>query len=318
MAHINPEALKSLRKKKRRWTLDQLAEEAGVDKQTIHRLERGKGRQPRGTTLEKLAKALGVAAEALTGPIPDETESTPPWEPNKSQLNLRISDQARNALLLVCERYHVRPAQVVELAPLLFNWAAEKCLRQRQERIDILQQRESEISEGIERFYTDVGNLTGDHGPPPEIELPDLSQFWINQDCGLSYRYLFDNSEPGYEEFGYSAPIVDFLDELASEIGDGAEFARWQTDSSPTYSICKEEATWLAGGDEVALENILQGYAPLNELPKEFWEQLRNRNTVSFGTKSNELDKIRQHQAAERVEWLCAHSRQDEPPEAVP
>lgn len=309
MAHINPEMLKWQRKK-RGLTLDQLAANAGVDKQTIHRLERGQRHQARGTTLKKLTKALRVEPEVLARPVPDDSDSSPDWGPNKSQLNLRISDQARNALQLVSERYHVRPAQIVEIAPLLFNWAAEKCLRQGAERLDILQKRETEITEEVERFYSEVCD-----GPPPE--LPDLSQFWFEQDCGLSLRYLFDNSEPGYEEIGYSAPIVYLLNELVSEIGDEAEFAGWSADSSPTYSICKEEAAWLADGDEVALENILQGYAPLRELPQEFWEQLRNRDSVSPGKTSDEVDKIRQRQAAERVEWLRAHGRPDEPPEVA-
>jgi transcriptional regulator with XRE-family HTH domain len=299
MVQITPEILKRLRNQ-RRLTLDQLAEKAHVDKQTIHRLERGQRGQARGTTVSKLAKALGVGPEALTGPAPDERDSTTAWEPNKSQINVRISDQARNALLLVCERYRVRPTQIVELAPLLFNWAAEKSLRQRGERIDALQQRESEISKELERFSSELGNLVGQGSP--EIELPDwLNEFWSDQELGVHFRALFSDHE-------YAGPIEDLLGELASEIGDDAEFAGWHASSSPSYSICKEEATWLANSDEVALENILQGYAPLHELPKEFWEQLRNRNTLDL-TKSEEADAIRQRQAAERVEWLRAHGR---------
>jgi transcriptional regulator with XRE-family HTH domain len=308
MAEINPKTLKRLRAD-RRWTLDQLAEKARVDKQTIHRLEKGQGRRARGTTIERLAEALKVEADDLVRPMSNEGESAPTSEPSKSQINLRISNQARNALLLVSERYHVRPAQIVELAPLFFNWAAERCLRKRQERIEVLQQRESEISKELEQFSSDLGNLAG--GQSPEIELPDyLSEFWGEQKAALQYGNLFGDHE-------YTGPIDDLLDELVSEIGEEAEFGGWpHADFSPAYSICKEVATWVANGDEEAMENILQGHAPLHELPKEFWEQLRNRNAVSLAD-SDKFEAVRQHQAAERVAWLRAHGRLDDTPEAA-
>ncbi len=167
MARITPEILQKLRKH-RGLTFDQLAEKSGLDKQTVYRLERGRRGQTRESTLTKLAKALRVEPEELTGPVSDEQELIPAWEPNKSQLNLRVSGQARNALLLVSERYGVKSAQIVELAALLFSWSAEKCLRQREERLDGLRQRQSEISQEIERFVSDVSDLI--EGPPPEIE----------------------------------------------------------------------------------------------------------------------------------------------------
>ena len=113
MVYITPELLKRLRKHQR-LTLDQLAEKAGLDRQTIYRLERGRRAQTRETTFKKLAKALGVEPEDLSGPVPDDQESVSASEPNKSQLNLRVSGQTRNALLLVSERYRVKPAQIVE------------------------------------------------------------------------------------------------------------------------------------------------------------------------------------------------------------
>ena len=45
-------------------SLRQLAEKAGVDFSTIHRIEQG-GESPRFATLEKLAKALGISVRDL-------------------------------------------------------------------------------------------------------------------------------------------------------------------------------------------------------------------------------------------------------------
>jgi transcriptional regulator with XRE-family HTH domain len=304
MAEIRPDTLRSLRKQ-RRLTLDTLAEKAGVDKQTIHRLESGQTDHPRNTTLERLAKALDVEADALAGSI-DEGEAAAVSEPSKSQINLRISNRARNALLLVCERYHVRPAQIVELAPLLFNWAAEKCFQRFDERFEALQAQASQISDAIERFNSDNLNLFGDSPAPNPFLDADLEMDMHFADFGL-----FGGRHDA------ATPISDLLDELVSEMnessptnGEQAEFAGWYANSSPDYSICKQEATWLADGDEVALENLLKGYAPLHELPKEFWEQLRNRNTLGD-------EAVRQREAAERVEWFRAHGRPDDSLEAA-
>jgi transcriptional regulator with XRE-family HTH domain len=308
MARIRPEALQRLRKR-RRLTLDQLAEKSGVNKQTIHRLERGQHGQARESTLAKLARALGVDAESLTEPAHNGQESPSAREPNKSQLNLRISGQARNALLLVSQRYHAKPAQIIELAPLLFNWAAEKSLLKRDERIDTLRQREVELSETIQRFADEVSDLTGGQRPP--IELPDMDEVWSEEDAGIQVRWLFG-------EFGASGPIADLLDELVLEIGEQAEFTGWHPGSSPTYLICKNDAQWLAGGDEAAFENVIQGYAPLHEMPGEFWDQLRNRD-FSLVPEVEHDEATLSRQTAQRVEWFRARGKPvaDDPSETA-
>ncbi len=62
--------LKELRRR-RVLTLDELAEKAGVGRNTVWRLEHGvMGAQPR--TIRKLAKALGVEPEDLVAAVEDE------------------------------------------------------------------------------------------------------------------------------------------------------------------------------------------------------------------------------------------------------
>jgi len=320
MARITPETLRKLRNH-RGWTLDQLAEKANLDRQTIFRLESGRREQTRDTTIEKLAKALGTERDVLTKAVPpDDQEPVAAWEPGKSQLNLRISGQARNALLLVSDRYHVRPAQVVELAPLLFNWAADKCLRQREERLDELRRRQSEIAQEMEEFASEFSQLIG--GPPPPIAFEsfefndEMEQYLTNAEWAIQFHDLFHEDE--YGELGELVPIANFLAGLASELGDQAEFHGWDSDSSPNYTVCKDEATWLANGDEEALESILLGYAPLHELPKEDWKDLRDAlfsegapeiRFLKDADESRAMVESDQRRAAERVEWLRAHGK---------
>jgi transcriptional regulator with XRE-family HTH domain len=57
----------------RGWTQGQLGQEAGVSRQYVSGLEKGKRPRPRGETLERLATALGVDVDQLLGraPLPE-------------------------------------------------------------------------------------------------------------------------------------------------------------------------------------------------------------------------------------------------------
>jgi transcriptional regulator with XRE-family HTH domain len=59
---VNVEALKELRKQ-RVWTVVDLAEHAGVSKNTVSRAERGGSIYP--TSIRKIARALGVEPQDL-------------------------------------------------------------------------------------------------------------------------------------------------------------------------------------------------------------------------------------------------------------
>ena len=67
---VDVERLKELRRR-RVLTLEELAEKAGVGRNTVWRLEHGvMGAQPR--TVRKLARALGVEPEELIAPAGDD------------------------------------------------------------------------------------------------------------------------------------------------------------------------------------------------------------------------------------------------------
>jgi hypothetical protein len=97
-------------------------------------LELGKQANTRGRTIQQLARAFGVELTVLTGeaPIPESKRK----DQSASESSIQITAHARNALHLIYERYHIRPWQVVEMAPFLFCWAAEASLRQRWNRIE--------------------------------------------------------------------------------------------------------------------------------------------------------------------------------------
>jgi transcriptional regulator with XRE-family HTH domain len=262
MAKINPDVLRRLRKESH-LSLAALAEKAGVDQQTIHRLEQGDRIRTHQTTIDKIANALRTDPHTLTGPTPEEdwAPTTLAWE-RKSQLNLRVTDKSRNALALVCDRFNVKPFQVVELAPFLFFWVAEQSLRRRKERLDELRQRFDEISELSDKFGTTTRVLVALN----EYSNPvDQKDFISAEQESISKRDPFARSIDSLKN-----PISVFLGELASQLEGLAKFNDWgDPNSSPDYRICEEGAAALVNGDEEAVKRILSGHAPLHGLPKE-------------------------------------------------
>ena len=139
MARVNPTILKTLRRRKG-WSQERLAEMAKVNKQTISRIERGEPENPRENTIKRLAYALGAEPAQLTleAVTPESGHSDPVRKTRPSGFG--VSKNANNFLYLISERYFVRRWQVMELAPLLFCWAAEMSLRERRRRLTRLEE----------------------------------------------------------------------------------------------------------------------------------------------------------------------------------
>lgn len=292
MSRINPDILRAERERKG-WSLNKLAKRAGVDPQSIHRIEKGDNESTRDSVIEKLASALGIPEGQLTAttaaPLPDTEPEKPEEKQSKSGLNLDVSDGARNALAFTARRYGVSNAQIVEIAPLLFLWAAEKSLEKRQNRLNDLNLRYEQISSAGEAFqhlhFRAFVNMNAEGTLLAEAESIEARDIFGKLIGGDSYEsYLPDN----YEE-SEANPMTIFLKELVSEFGDSTEFEWWYPDSSPHYSICKAEVLEFVGGNEEAAKYIHSGQAPLRKLPKE----LRDNG-----------------KEAERAEWACKQGKQ--------
>ena len=68
---MSSERLKNLKKlrKKKEWSQEKLAREAGISYNTLIKIERGGIKNPRLETLIKLARALGVSLDKLVGSL---------------------------------------------------------------------------------------------------------------------------------------------------------------------------------------------------------------------------------------------------------
>ena len=272
MFQIDPSVLKKLRDD-RGLTQDKLAKKSKIDKQTISRLERGERKQTRQRIVEALCAVFKVDAAALAGevPVPKQQPQDHPWE-LKSQLNVRVDNAVRNALLLVASRYNIRASQIIELAPFVFLWAAEESLRRRRDRLAELECRLSE-AEKLRDQFPHLSHKVGYFPAADDAIAAEKKSIEARDLFGLIIGGAdFDDALREDFEEDTQNPLVVFLRDIAEQFGNVAEFERWYPFSSPDYRICPDEAAELVGGDRERADEILCGSVALHEMPKEIRE----------------------------------------------
>lgn len=262
---INPRNLRSLRDRSG-LTLEQLAESARVDRQTIHRLEKGIGGKPRASTIAKIAKALNVGIDELCGADIAIGEGARQRETSpKSQLNIRLADDVRNALNLVGMRYNVKPTHIVELAPYLFLWAAEKSLNERLANVERNQADEAAYEASFPEHLRLVCVTRG-----------EVDEARYRERKSIAARDLVGTICDDYEDWGGSDewtaspegnPFALFLRRLIGPIPEDTIFDEWHPKQGPYFRLGISCALDLVGGDEDAAEHIVSGRAPLHEMP---------------------------------------------------
>lgn len=266
MARINPFMLQKLRRAKP-WSQEQLADMAKVNKQTISRIERGEQKNTRGITIKRLAGALGVEPDELTRATVtvEANESAPVRRARRSGFG--ISDPASNFLYLISERYFIKPWQVMELAPLLFCWAAEMSLRDRRERLNKLEEA-CKSARGLEDEMR--------HLPPANFTYSEEKIAAEASSIGSHDLFGMCFSEDDFSEGAFYAqhddtdnPFAIFLSKLAEEIGDVAQFEGFSPIDYPVFQVCRQEALNMVGGDKTLAERILTGIVDLYDMPKE-------------------------------------------------
>lgn len=258
---INQKQLRAKRTSKG-WTQRDLHERSGIDVQTISRIERGKVANPIAHTIASLAHALGISAEQLTATDVTETDEQSKFGPATSQLNVRIDNANRNALTLISTRYGVQVQRIIELAPLLFAWAAETSL---EERRAALARAQAGVDESIEALKA-LPHLQGTGRDYPQDELDAEEQ-------SIGQRDLFGAKiSPEFVwryEFETDAPFVRFLTSITEKIDGISKFEWWHPETSPDYQLDDAEALEIAGNDPTFTDAIIKGYIPLHEMPRE-------------------------------------------------
>ena len=292
---INPEALKKARKA-RGLTQMGLAEKCGFSKESVSRWERGEIDNVRSLSREKLTKALGVDWEQLTRVPVDEDESE--QLSTKVTLNVRIGAGVRNALTLVCLRYGLNVADVIELAPLLFVIIAEKSLAHRRKK----------LQEILERHELDDDE---DREAAPHLRT-EFARSVMTQDAlayeeeSISKRDIFGKHiqlENYYDEDEeYLNPFLNYLTNVTVGIPVNLVLA-WNSLDGIEFRIAEEtlrEATGIEGktdSEEEILNFIWPGFIDLREL-------LTNKKNLSPEDYQDWLQKQVADVKSEGQKWL--------------
>jgi len=270
MAQINPEILKRQREKLK-FSLDDLAKKSGIDRSTIHQIEQGKRQRTHSLTVEKLAKALNVEPDMLTDMNTGAITNTGADHERrqKEQMNVRIGDQARNALALVGQRYGVRQSDIIAFAPLLFVLAAEKSLRKRREELNELQEkrealRAAHVPHIADRLFDDWDAEAIEDIEDRSIKARDIRGRMIDEgDFPGGVR------PAGYDEDEHN-PFVAHLRAQLEALQEG-EIEGWNNrwGGGPSYAICKQDALAYFDGSEKLAEWFLSGGLPLRDIPED-------------------------------------------------
>lgn len=269
MARINPLILRRHRKKLG-LSLEDLEARSGIDKGTIYRIEAGKpGRNAR-NTIAKLASALKCSPDELVATTVDDPDVTETVLYSRSQLNVRISHEGRNALTFVGQRYGVRQIDIIEFAPLLFHLVAEESLRSRQDSLERLRTARAAVSatQGnfphiTERLMNDWQAEEMEVAEERSIAKRDLRGEMLDED-----ETLYDVRPTEYDE-GEQNPFIVHLRDRLKAVGGYAELDAWYVGWSPRYLIGREEAAAYFNGDENIAEDVLNGVIGVHEIPKE-------------------------------------------------
>lgn len=255
---------------------------AGLSKvsvRTIQRLENPAERSnnPRGNTLDRLARALQVEPGVLTGdlPLPD-SGNMPASEPRRVQVSAEIAPKARLAYDLVKRRYGVSATEIINMAPLFFALLVEGSLARRREKL----QEAGEAIRRLDQMGDEVGHWI--FGGATTVALnADMLEGESIAKADLFGEHLFSDTHGTFadEPFDPSAgnPFASYLGRLAAdlnnraiiEIQDGALSYGTPWPRFPDYQLCNADIDGVTNGSADARRALETGHVRLSEIPEE-------------------------------------------------
>ncbi len=281
MARINPILLRHFRDKQK-MSQDDLKRHSKIDKGTIHRIETGRMTRNSERVIASLAKALKVEPDQLTAAEADRVAVSEDGFPfPKSQLNVRIAPETRNALALVSQRYGVSTLDVIEFAPFLFHLVASESLKARADVLAALRAARESVSAFGGRFNHLTERMMWDW-QAEEIEVIEERSIATRDLRGTSIDEANSITDPrpmDYDE-DEANPFITHLRERLAAVGadDSADrLEGWYNVAGVRYQICREESLSWFGGDEDAADDFVAGRFSITDMPKAIrtgaWEE---------------------------------------------
>lgn len=315
-ALVDPQRLRVLRKGKR-MSRRKLAERSRVSERQIARIESSATRV-RGTTLVRLAKALGEDLETLVGNAPVKP-APPAAEP--TQWGFRVSPQLCLAYDLVSHRYGPSRKEIVELAPLLFTLLAEGSLawrRQCLEEVGEAMERLSDFGKKSQLYFAHYSHLLDDGWGTEEMSIgaADLRGDKVRSEgkgLGFAEDYLYEVTP--FADYLRQLAIdldisgkVNFFPETAAHVAVGELDAIWGADP---YQICRDKLDEITGGSEGACSALAYGDVQLSDIPEELMTPDAKEKRVAW---LEEMGAEGAEQRLRKLKKLMAEKNWDFPP----
>ena len=245
---------------------------------TIQRLENPahSNTTPHWTTVERLAKALQIAPEVLTGELPLPQTGKAPAPAQRVQVNAEIAPKARLAYDLVKSRYGVSATEIINMAPLLFVLLAEGSLGWRRSKLEEAGEAISRLDEiGNEVGYWLFGTATTVALNADTLEKESIAKADIFGD------HLFSDSHDTFGDDPFdrskSNPFAGYLRKLAADLENPGVVEVERDDLSygspwlrfPDYDLCNDEIEKVTNDSLDAKRALETGHVRLSEIPEE-------------------------------------------------
>ena len=248
---IIPKRLKHFRQQ-RNLSHAQLGEKSQVSTKQIARIEAGKIQHTRKTTNTRLAEALEVHVEVLTGeePVPAylETKVPPRTVEADASIGGNFRPELKLAFDLVRHRYGWDVQRIIAMAPIMFVLLVERCALWQSKRL-------KKLDECLESLDTQVS-----------LRLRTT----IDADAAL--RDVPAESKPLPDHFPQT--FHDYLCDLAADLSpDVVEPMIAELWSNPQGRVCEKYLTDITGDSIVARWALEYGDAHLDDIPKELWSE---------------------------------------------
>lgn len=276
MIIIDPKRIRDIRLR-RHLTRRTLAERSKISERTLWRYETdpSDARQIWEMTAQRLAQGLGVDVRVLTGeaPLPDFPKPRPEEDGQRSQVNAEVGSDVRLAFDLVKKRYSVSATTLVHLAPLLFTLAAEGSLAWRREKVSEIDDLSHQLA-GLASGHLSFANLAERIGDEA------TSEFRSIQKLDLFGRELGERThELGYDPSANN-PFADYLRHLAAtldspevvQVEEGPLRGYGPLADFPEHRVCQRLLDEASGGSREARLALEFGFARLDAIPDELWE----------------------------------------------
>jgi transcriptional regulator with XRE-family HTH domain len=259
-------------------TLDQLSAKAGINRKTIHQIEKAKRKRgARKSTLEALAKALEMDVKDPVVYREKKSDESPAEYGHLVQINVRLPRDVRNSWSLLALRYGIAIKHLIEMAPIAFFLIAEGSLHHRRQRLEELKAQMRRMDD-LRATFPDWPS--GIVGPEPALDDALFHERASIEARDLFARKVFDSEafdsfvmpEEWYDEGG--KPFTTYVREQSRVLDLEAELDCLDGGAlSPSYRVCLGDIRRLVGADEEAVDAISEGWVLLHEMPKEL---LRN------------------------------------------